>query len=104
MKLARILRRHAESRESGIIVIDHDIYVIDMISERMLVFDGEPGFNGTAHGPYDMKDGMNHFLRNLGVTFRRDKSGRPRINKPGSYLDREQRSAGDFYYAEISKS
>lgn len=104
VRLARILRRHAEGRESGIIVIDHDIYVIDMISERMLVFDGDPGVHGTAYGPYGMKDGMNHFLRNLGVTFRRDKSGRPRINKPGSYLDREQRSAGEFYYADISKS
>jgi len=104
VRLARILRRHAEGKESGIIVIDHDIYVIDMISERMLVFDGEPGVHGTAFGPYGMKDGMNHFLRNLGITFRRDKSGRPRINKPGSFLDREQRSAGEFYYADISKS
>jgi ATP-binding cassette subfamily E protein 1 len=104
VKLARVLKRHAESTESGVLVIDHDIYVIDMISERLLVFDGNPGVEGTALGPYSMKDGMNHFLKELEVTFRRDKSGRPRINKPGSYLDREQRSAGEYYYAEISKT
>jgi len=104
VKLARVLKRHAESTESGVLVIDHDIYVIDMISERLLVFDGNPGVDGTALGPFTMKDGMNHFLKELGVTFRRDKSGRPRINKPGSYLDREQKSAGEYYYAEISKT
>jgi len=100
VKLARVLRRHAEGKEAGIIVIDHDIYLVDMISERMLVFDGTPGVAGSAYGPYDMKDGMNHFLRELEITFRRDKSGRPRINKPESYLDREQRAKGQYYYAD----
>ncbi|MDD4126588.1 MAG: ribosome biogenesis/translation initiation ATPase RLI [Methanomicrobium sp.] len=104
VKLARLLRRHAESSGSGVLVIDHDIYIIDMISERLLVFDGIPGVNGKAVGPFDMHDGMNYFLKELEVTFRRDKSGRPRINKPGSYLDREQRSSGDYYYADITKS
>ncbi len=102
MKLARVLRRHAEGKEAGIIVIDHDIYLVDMISERMLVFDGTPGVSGAAYGPYDMKDGMNHFLKGLDVTFRRDQSGRPpRINKPESYLDREQRAKGEYYYGDI---
>jgi ATP-binding cassette subfamily E protein 1 len=45
-----------------------------------------------------MREGMNRFLSELGVTFRRDKSGRPRINKPGSYLDREQKAGGEYYY------
>ena len=79
-------------------VIDHDMYTIDMISERLLVFDGVPGKEGTARGPFEMKDGMNMFLSNLGITFRRDKTGRPRINNPGSYLDREQKAAGEYYY------
>jgi ATP-binding cassette subfamily E protein 1 len=104
VKLARILRRHAEGKDSGVLVIDHDIYLIDMISERLIVFDGEQGVHGEALGPFYMRDGMNRFLKQLQVTFRRDKSGRPRINKPGSYLDREQRSIGDYYYAEVSKT
>jgi ATP-binding cassette subfamily E protein 1 len=69
-----------------------------MISERILVFEGEPGRTGTAVGPFDMRAGMNRFLKVLDITFRRDQSGRPRINKPESFLDREQKAGGEYYY------
>jgi len=98
VKVTRMIKHHAEGREAGIMVIDHDIYLIDMISERILVFEGEPGLHGTAAGPFKMRDGMNRFLKELDVTFRRDQSGRPRINKPESFLDREQKSLGEYYY------
>jgi len=66
----------------------------------MMVFGGEPGVRGHAGGPYPLRDGMNRFLKDVGVTFRRDsETRRPRINKPGSRLDREQRQAGEYYYA-----
>ncbi|WP_292491396.1 ribosome biogenesis/translation initiation ATPase RLI [Methanoculleus sp. 10] len=104
VKISRMIRKHAEGRDASTLVIDHDIYVIDMISDRILVFEGEPGVRGKATGPFDMAPGMNRFLQALGITFRRDKSGRPRINKPGSFLDREQVAAGEYYYTEISKS
>ncbi|MDD3913028.1 MAG: ribosome biogenesis/translation initiation ATPase RLI, partial [Methanocorpusculum sp.] len=94
----KVIKRAAEDKGAGIMVIDHDMYTIDMISERLLVFDGVPGKEGTARGPFEMKDGMNLFLSSLGITFRRDKTGRPRINNPGSYLDREQKAAGEYYY------
>jgi ATP-binding cassette subfamily E protein 1 len=46
-----------------------------------------------------MREGMNLFLREVGVTFRRDpQTGRPRANKPGSALDREQRERGEYFY------
>lgn len=98
VKVTRMIKHHAEGKEVGILVIDHDIYLIDMISERILVFEGEPGVSGTAVGPFDMRDGMNRFLDRLDVTFRRDQSGRPRINKPDSFLDREQKARGEYYY------
>ena len=98
VKVTRMIKHHAEGKEAGILVIDHDIYLIDMISERILVFEGEPGLLGTAAGPFDMRTGMNRFLQKLGVTFRRDQSGRPRINKPESFLDREQKVLGEYYY------
>ena len=98
VKVTRIIKHHAEGKEAGIMVIDHDIYLIDMISERILVFEGEPGISGTAAGPFKMRDGMNRFLDALNVTFRRDQSGRPRINKPDSFLDREQKASREFYY------
>ena len=98
VKVTRMIKHHAEGKQVGIMVIDHDIYLIDMISERILVFEGEPGISGTAAGPFKMREGMNRFLDALDVTFRRDQSGRPRINKPGSFLDREQKGTGEFYY------
>lgn len=98
VKITRMFKHHVDGTDSAILVIDHDIYLVDMISERVLVFDGEPGVEGHALGPFDMREGMNRFLSSLGVTFRRDQTGRPRINKPESYLDREQKAGGEYYY------
>ena len=48
--------------------------------------------------PLNKKDGMNNFLKVANITMRRDKdSARPRINKPGSQLDSQQRASGQYY-------
>jgi len=94
------IRRYAENHDATAMVIDHDIYMIDLLADRLLVFDGEPAVSGHASTPQSMRDGMNDFLGNLDITFRRDeRTSRPRINKPGSRLDREQKQAGEYYYA-----
>jgi ATP-binding cassette subfamily E protein 1 len=100
MKLTKIFRQQIEGKDAAVLVIDHDIYLIDIISERLLVFEGIPGSEGEATGPFDMREGMNRFLRQLKVSFRRDKSGRPRINKPESFLDRDQKAKGEYYYQD----
>jgi len=47
-----------------------------------------------------LEHGMNVFLEEMGVTFRRDQeTKRPRVNKEGSKLDKEQKSKGRYYYA-----
>jgi ATP-binding cassette subfamily E protein 1 len=94
------IRRYAENNDATAMVIDHDIYMIDLLSDRLLVFEGEPAERGRAAGPQGMREGMNDFLSNLDITFRRDeRTSRPRINKPGSQLDREQKNAGEYYYS-----
>ena len=96
----RAIRRYAEQQNATVLVIDHDIYMIDLLADRLMVFDGEPAVHGRAGTPQPMRDGMNEFLANLEVTFRRDeRTSRPRINKPDSQLDREQRRQGEYYYA-----
>ncbi len=96
----RTIRRFAENGENTVMVIDHDMYLMDLVSDRLMVFDGEPAEHGRASPPTGMREGMNEFLENLGVTFRRDeRTGRPRINKPGSQLDRQQKREGEYYYA-----
>ena len=48
-----------------------------------------------------MRAGMNLFLKNLDITFRRDPTNyRPRINKMHSVKDQEQKSAGSYYYLD----
>lgn len=97
--VAKTIRSLTDVGEKSVLVVDHDLLIIDYISERLLVFDGNPGVYGHVKGPFDMRTGMNKFLEKLGVTFRRDKhSGRPRINKPGSVLDKKQKEMGEYYY------
>jgi ATP-binding cassette subfamily E protein 1 len=100
MMAAKVMRRFAESTEKSVLVVDHDIYLIDSLSERLIVFEGEPGIKGIAHPPQEMREGMNAFLKGINITFRRDEeTHRPRVNKPGSRLDRMQREQGEYYYA-----
>ncbi|QKY21410.1 ribosome biogenesis/translation initiation ATPase RLI [Halolamina sp. CBA1230] len=94
------IRRYTENHDATAMVIDHDIYMIDLLSDRLMVFDGEPAEHGTARPPQEMRAGMNDFLADLDITFRRDeRTGRPRINKPGSQKDREQKREGEYYYS-----
>jgi ATP-binding cassette subfamily E protein 1 len=99
MLSAKVMRRFAESTEKTVLVVDHDIYLIDLLSERLMVFDGVPGALGIAHTPLEMREGMNAFLKGIGITFRRDEeTRRPRVNKPESRLDRMQKDQGEYYY------
>ena len=101
MEAAKAIRRTMESNEKAAMVIDHDIYFIDIVSDSLLVFEGEGGQNGDAIGPLSLRKGMNRFLSEVGVTFRRDHdSHRPRINKTDSVKDREQKASGEYFYAE----
>ena len=82
------------------LVIDHDVLFVDYLSDRLIVFDGEPAVSGIVKGPFSMEQGMNIFLSDLNVTMRRDQeSQRPRINKPDSQMDQMQKREGKLYYA-----
>ncbi len=100
VQATKAIRRYAEQQDATVMVIDHDIYMMDLLADRLMVFDGEPAVHGRAGQPQPMRDGMNEFLANLEVTFRRDeRTSRPRINKPESQLDSQQKSDGEYYYA-----
>jgi len=100
MQAAKTIRTVVEKTGRSAVVIDHDVYMIDLISDSLLVFSGEPSKKGKAVGPLPMREGMNEFLSLMDITFRRDTdTRRPRINKKDSKLDREQRAAGEYYYS-----
>ncbi|MBN3037171.1 MAG: ribosome biogenesis/translation initiation ATPase RLI [Candidatus Diapherotrites archaeon] len=99
VKFAEVIRKVTEKTERTTLVIDHDITLQDYVSDRLMVFEGEPGVRGKAHKPEGMRAGMNRFLRGQGITYRRDpNTGRPRANKPGSQKVSEQKSSGQYYY------
>jgi ATP-binding cassette subfamily E protein 1 len=97
--IAKAISRLVKAVGKSAMVIDHDIQLLDLVSDRMLVFTGEPGVSGRATAPMGKEEGMNIFLREVGLTYRRDiNSGRPRVNKPDSKVDREQKQRGQYYY------
>ena len=99
LAVANALRHIIDSRQAFAFVVEHDIVAQDFLADRIMVFEGTPGRNGSAMQPMPMREAMNMFLANMGITFRRDpETKRPRINKQDSKLDKEQKEAGEFYY------
>lgn len=102
MVVAKVIRRVIEKRGKSAMVVDHDIYFIDLVSDSIMNFSGQEAVHGYGEGPFEMREGMNRFLREVGITFRRDaETNRPRINKLNSRLDREQKEMGEYYYTEV---
>lgn len=98
VELGKTLKRYARKTEKPLMVIDHDLLLLDYISDRGMVFTGEPGVHGEAEAPAKIEESLNEFLKEVDLTFRKDpETGRPRANKPGSQKDREQREKGDYY-------
>ena len=103
--VAKFLQKFVRSFGKSAIVIDHDLQLMDLISDSMVIFEGESGVAGHATSPMPKAAAMNRFLKSLEISFRRDeRSLRPRVNKAGSRLDKSQKSSGDFYYSEKRKS
>jgi ATP-binding cassette subfamily E protein 1 len=98
--VAKAIKEIAEQRNITVLVVDHDLLFMDYLADELMVFSGKPAREGKASGPFALEQGMNAFLKEIDVTLRRDdESKRPRINKPGSRLDREQKETGKLYYA-----
>jgi ATP-binding cassette subfamily E protein 1 len=102
LNAARTIRRVIEAQNVPAFVVEHDVVTQDFIADRLMVFSGEPGVNGTAKPPTSLREGMNVFLKEMDVTFRRDAvTRRPRVNKDGSKLDTFQKQIGEYYYTRL---
>ena len=97
--VAKFLQQFTRSFGKSAMVIDHDLQLLDLISDSIVIFQGTSGINGHASSPMPKVDAMNEFLKSLNITFRRDeKSKRPRVNKENSRLDKTQKASSNFYY------
>jgi len=105
LNMARAIRKIVEAQNVTAFVVEHDVVAQDFIADRLMVFTGEPGVKGIANPPTSLRNGMNTFLKEMEVTFRRDPvTKRPRVNKANSKLDKFQKEIGEYYYLrEIQK-
>ena len=97
--VAKFIQKFTRSYGKSAMIIDHDVQLLDLVSDSMVIFEGTPGINGHASSPLPKVEAMNKFLKSLDITFRRDeKSQRPRVNKENSRLDKIQKAESNFYY------
>ncbi len=102
LNMARTIRRVIEAHNVPAFVVEHDVVTQDFIADRLMVFSGEPGVTGEANPPTSLRKGMNVFLKEMDITFRRDSvTRRPRVNKEGSKLDTYQKQIGEYYYTRL---
>lgn len=99
LNITKTIKRFIENKKKSAFIVEHDILCVDFLSDSLIVFSGISGKKGFSTPPINLKNGMNLFLKNVDITFRRDpRTGRPRVNKLNSELDRKQKRAGDYYY------
>ena len=104
LNMAKTLRRVVEAHGIPAFVVEHDVVTQDFIADRLMVFNGTPGESGLAHPPTTLRQGMNTFLEEMNITFRRDSTTfRPRVNKDGSQMDKFQKDIGEYYYTKTIK-
>jgi ATP-binding cassette subfamily E protein 1 len=99
--VAKFLQRFVRAQGKDALIIDDDMQLSDLVADTLVFFEGKPGLEGSATSPMRKEEGMNRFLEALSITYRRDEtSGRPRVNKEGGRLDREQKQSGNYYYVK----
>ena len=102
LNMAKTIRRITEAHSVTAFVVEHDVVTQDFLADRMMVFTGEPGLEGIANPPTSLREGMNTFLKEMNVTFRRDLiTRRPRVNKEDSQMDLFQKDSGEYYYTKL---
>ena len=100
LKMDDAIRSVIDSKNKSAMVVDHDILFQDYVSDRLIIFGGNPSVSGRAGQAVSMHEGMTSFLSQLGISFRRDtQTGRPRANKLDSQLDKEQKAKGEYFYS-----
>lgn len=98
---SKVIRRFILHSKKTAFIVEHDFIMATYLSDRVIVFEGQPSKHAIAKAPESLLTGCNRFLKNLNVTFRRDpNSYRPRINKLDSQMDKEQKSAGNFFFID----
>ncbi len=97
ISVAKAIKDVMVERGKTAFVVDHDLLIISYLADSIINFSGVAGKSGSASEIKGFEEGISCLLEELDVTLRKDaESGRPRINKRGSVLDREQKRSKDW--------
>jgi len=98
---AKVIKRFILHAKKTGFVVEHDFIMATYLADRVIVFEGTPSVSTKANTPQSLLGGMNKFLEQLQITFRRDPNNfRPRINKLDSIKDCEQKLNGNYFFLE----
>ncbi|KDO32655.1 ABC transporter E family member 2 [Saprolegnia parasitica CBS 223.65] len=98
---SKVIKRFILHAKKTAFVVEHDFIMATYLADRVIVYKGRPGVECTARTPQSLLSGMNMFLKQLEITFRRDPTNfRPRINKLNSVKDTEQKSTGNYFFMD----
>jgi len=98
---AKVIKRFILHAKKTGFIVEHDFIMATYLADRVIVFEGMPSVETKANTPQSLLGGMNKFLEQLNITFRRDPNNfRPRINKLNSVKDSEQKFNGNFFFLE----
>eukprot|EP00475_Leptophrys_vorax_P033665 TRINITY_DN5325_c0_g2_i1.p1 TRINITY_DN5325_c0_g2~~TRINITY_DN5325_c0_g2_i1.p1 ORF type:complete len:655 (-),score=210.97 TRINITY_DN5325_c0_g2_i1:138-2102(-) len=98
---SKVIKRFVLHSKKTAFVVEHDFIMATYLADRVVVYTGEAAKECTATTPQSLLSGMNQFLEDLDITFRRDPTNyRPRINKFQSQKDKDQKAAGTFFYLD----
>jgi ATP-binding cassette subfamily E protein 1 len=89
--VGKFLQKFVRSFGKSAIIIDHDLQLMDLVSDSMVIFEGTSGLEGYATEPMQKHTAMNQFLKSLNITFRRDERSR---------LDKTQKDSLNYYYKQ----
>lgn len=98
ISVSKIIKRFILHSKKSAFIVEHDFMMASYLADKVILFDGIPTSSCVANRQMTPSEGINTFLKNLNVTYRRDAINfRPRINKFGSVKDREQKESGIYY-------
>merc|ERR550539_1561988 len=98
---SRVIKRYILHAKKSAFIVEHDFIMATYLADKVIVYTGQPARDCVAQTPQSLLDGMNEFLKNIEVTFRRDPTNyRPRINKLDSQKDSEQKLQGNYFFLD----
>lgn len=98
LEIGKMIKRFVMHNRKSAFIVEHDFVLATYLADRVILFSGVPSKECSANQPQSLETGMNEFLKQLEITFRRDDTNwRPRINKKGSVNDSEQKKEGKYF-------